>query len=963
MSQLTSSGSIDAARDIIAHTINTGQIEQHTHLTLNVIVERLDQLAEMLAQPDSTLRLSGSENLEVMVGEQASLLLPANLLGAFRLLPRAGDATVDLRRRAYAAWLVTQRPTGPQQEVAARQRYIPLAGWENLENLPITLQLTERRLVGTGPQQQIERLRLPDVTQVIQRHPAFVLLGPPGCGKSTILRRVTLDMARAYLTGQDTRLPMRINMANYGGPQANPLAFLALHWSNEGLPGDFVNRVRAGEVVLLADGLNEMERLATESERQRRANAWQQFFEDYFHDASNQSRAMVASRDQADYAQPLGLPRVEIDPLSDDQIRAFLHAYLGAQAEGALATIKRLNLLEHARNPYQLSVLAALYDPQGTELPSNRGRLFAAYAYWLIRREERANHSHWIRAEVQLAALSHLGYAMQVQSESTVLSQDRLLTLLPQTVQLERETVTLSRTDQFDLAYRAGLLIADSTAPSPNAYKFSHQLLQEEFAAQQMLTTWREGHPEATAWWQSPRTPQDMPPVQGGEWDPLPPLPPTGWEQVTILAAGMADQPDAFVRAILAVNPALAGRCVSEGAASVSTDTHVAVQQALLADLGNPAIHRLVRLQAGRVLRVLGDPRFAPQAIRGVRVIPPDLVPVPGGTATIGSARWPWDRQAETNERPRHRVEMAPFYLARFPVTIAEYACFIQAGGYDTEHHWTPTGWQWRQRKVESGGPVEDLLEIYRYYRQNPEVIAQWLREGRLTPETANTWRALIGLSEGEARQRFLGVSAMQPHDRPCYWDDPAYNAPNQPVVGVTWYEAMAYCAWLHTQLAANREPCPVAGMAWETLLASGAWEVRLPTEVEWEWAAGGSEHQRYPWGNTFTLEHANTLEGQVMAPSPVGAFPSSTAACGALDLSGNVWEWTHSLYQGYPYRTNDGREDRFAAGQRTLRGGAWLYSRRGARVSFRFRSHPGDFSPDIGVRVVVGPVLLSSGS
>ena len=321
MSQPIASGSIGAERDILAHVINTGQIEQHSHLTLNVIVERLDQLAEILAQPDSTLRLSGSENLQVMVGEQASLLLPANLLEAFRQLPRAGDAPVDLRRRAYAAWLVTQRPKGPPQEVAARQHYIPLAGWVSLENLPLPLQLTERRWVGTGPERRLERIPLADVTQAMQRHPAFVLLGPPGCGKSTVLRRLTLDLARAYLTGQDTRLPMRINLANYTGPQAPPLASLTQQWSNEGLPGDFVSLVRAGEVVLLADGLNEMERLATESERQRRANAWQQFFEDYFHDASNQSRAIVASRDQADYAQPLGLPRVEIDPLSDDQIR------------------------------------------------------------------------------------------------------------------------------------------------------------------------------------------------------------------------------------------------------------------------------------------------------------------------------------------------------------------------------------------------------------------------------------------------------------------------------------------------------------------------------------------------------------------------------------------------------------------------------------------------------------------
>ncbi len=216
-------------------------------------------------------------------------------------------------------------------------------------------------------------------------------------------------------------------------------------------------------MLLLADGFNEMERLATESERQRRANAWQQCVEDLFNDPRNQRRAILASRDQADYTHPLGLPRVEIDPLCDDQIAVFLRAYLEAQADGALAALQCLELLGHARNPYQLSVLAALYTSQGGDLPSNRGRLFAVYTQSLIRREERANHPHWLRSEVQLATLNHLGYAMQAHSESTLLPCDRLLALSPQTVHLERDTVTLPRDDLLDLACRASLLITDST--------------------------------------------------------------------------------------------------------------------------------------------------------------------------------------------------------------------------------------------------------------------------------------------------------------------------------------------------------------------------------------------------------------------------------------------------------------------------------------------------------------------
>jgi formylglycine-generating enzyme required for sulfatase activity len=941
-------------RDFFAHTINTGHIEQHTHLTIGVISDNIDHLTDLLGQPGGTIRPAETGDLEAIAGDRA-LPLPANLLKGWELLPHAADADAGLRCRAYAAWLVTRRPQAPPQHVAARERYIPLAGRMGFQDMLLTPHFSERRWRGEGPQRQLERIPLSDVTQAVTQHPAFVLLGPPGCGKSTVLYRLALDTARAFLTGQGSRLPLLITLAEYRWERTTPLEFISKRWLDQA-PEEFVTLTRAGRVLLLADGLNEMLRLDSEGAR-RRANDWQRFIETYFADPNNDSRAVIASRDQTDYDQPLGLPRVEIDPLTDEQIADFLRAYLKEGAEGALSAIQRLDLLHHARNPYQLAVLTTLYDPQVGDLPRNRGLLFAEYARRLIVGEEHAGH-HWFHRQGTLTALAELGFAMQDQGEGTVLSAGRLQDLLPEQVRLKGESRPTHTPPEgvFKLACRAGLLIPDPTAAEPDAYKFSHQLLQEQFVARQILACWEKGD-DLGGLWRAPRTPGEMPPADVGEWDPLPPPPAGGWEQSTILAAGIVDRPDAFVRAVLAENPALAGRCLSEGPAPIGETTRAAVQQALLADLGDPVLQRRARLHAGRVLAAVGDPRFTPQTINGMQVIWSELVSVPAGRATIGSRGW--DRRAFDDERPRHQIDIAPFYLGRTAVTNVEYECFIQAGGYDTQAYWPPAGWQWRQGKLEESGPVEDWLETRRYLVEKPGEIERLLGEGRLMPATADTWRYLTSLSEEEARERLIQQFPVRAHELPHFWDDPAYNVPNQPVVGVTWYEAMAYCAWLSEQLRVAS--CKL--QVWrngELVVVNpepGALAVRLSTEAEWEWAAGGPRHTNFPWGKKFDLDRANTLEGRVLGTSPVGAYPEGTATCGALDMSGNVWEWMLNLYRGYPYRPADGREDPLADGRRALRGGSWSDSQRGARVSARSNSRPDLFSSIVGFRVVVAPV------
>ncbi len=194
-----------------------------------------------------------------------------------------------------------------------------------------------------------------------------------------------------------------------------------------------------------------------------------------------------------------------------------------------------------------------------------------------------------------------------------------------------------------------------------------------------------------------------------------------------------------------------------------------------------------------------------------------------------------------------------------------------------------------------------------------------------------------LGRYEVTNRQyaRFLKETGRQP---PAFWDDPRYNKPDQPVVGVKFRDALAYCKW--------------AGL-------------RLPTEAEWEYAARAGRRQLEYGTATGQISHDLANYAGVGGrdkwqdePAPVGSFPPNPL--GLYDMAGNAWEWCSSMWAPYPYNPRDGREDLERHAFRVMRGGCWHFGPFYCRASCRHRHRDHLFYDYVGFRVAASADVIA---
>ncbi|WP_287461917.1 SUMF1/EgtB/PvdO family nonheme iron enzyme [Accumulibacter sp.] len=792
---------------------------------------------------------------------------------------------------------------------------------------------------------------------------ALVLLGPPGCGKSTLLRRLELDLAADALraaAGEASPLSFLVPLNRYrparpGEAPPLPGDWLAQEWCRRypQLPA-FGELLASRPLVLLLDAVNELP-YSDEADYRERIALWR----DFVGELPAGTRVLFSCR-SLDYSASLStpegpVPHVRIEQLGDRQVEEFLGAYEAEHGPALWRQLRGTTQLDLFRSPFYLRLLLAQAGAGG-RLLDGRAALFTAFVRQALQREitagnplfrpgallDRRDHERlaqsaraWRNATdlpqggPLLPALGRFAYDLQSRRAPGEASRLRV------PWDDARELLGGERgTQHGDDLLHAGVALQVLDEQWDDVF-YVHQLLQEYFAARALA-----GQPQpelaATAWRADAMLPR-LPEVLAGlaDADPLPAAPATGWEETFVLAAAIARDADAFVGALIDRNLPLAGRCAAPPDVPVSAALRRRLQLALVERSRDPQADLRARIAAARALGELGDPRFEKgRGPDGDDFLLPPLRTIDAGRYPIGS-----DEGLYEDESPAHTVELAAFAIACFPVSNAEWRLFIAAGGYDDERWWQGDAAQrWRRGEGTADGPKQQLRVDRHWFGERPQRIAELLRERRMHSQQAAWWEDLVRMPDAEFEDLLAQWYPAGRQTQPAFWDDPAYSDASQPVVGVCWHEVRAYCAWLSAQ----------TGQLW-----------RLPSEAEWEAAARGREGRRYAWGDEFDASRCNSFESHVRGTTPIGVFPDGDTPEGVADLCGNVWEWTSSAYEPYPYAPDARREGADSDARRVVRGGSWDGDRGLARCAYRLDLGPGNRNLYLGLRLVcVSPIL-----
>lgn len=745
-----------------------------------------------------------------------------------------------------------------------------------------------------------------ELREGLREYKRVALIGDPGAGKTTTLERLAYELATEAAEKEDAPLPLFVRLGAYDG--ADFRAFLESNFGGLRL-ADYIPK----RIFLLLDGLNE-----TPSEHVVKIKTWVE---------SNPDITLIVTCRKLDYVDlGLRLKRIDVSPLDVSRIHLFMGNYLEAEDREILfwslsgtETRDSWEWLRQERPDTKFSTFwfgdeelpGYEWEPErrhlitirqalreSSKLPgmlgvvSNPFLLFLTIDTFILVGETPSNRGQLFDSFV------HQLFEKRGKPAATIKSpwiaediQRKTLSTLAYRIQAD----DMGTTVDMDWARK---VIEEHLMGSPlpmgkmsNVREIADHLLylaaratiiergEQVYFVHQLLQEYFAAFKVKEDIQRGVSASQYFP---NDEWWLQ-----TGWEETVLLLAGMEGDASQLVEWLTPVQPTLAYRCATESGATCPEE--------ILLSLYAPAIPPIPAYMNG-------------SEVDSWRKSLPRIAPL---------ARMEWGKRLSKSGDRRRGVGLHSDSLPDIDWCEVPYGDFIFGG--DTEAF---------------GAKEQQVLALPTFY------ISRY-------PVTYSQFQCFVDDIEGHNKIKWFDGLAAEEIDYHIWEQDFKYD--NHPCEAVNWYQAIAFCRWLSWRLE-TRISSVFPGISIREAynpMDPLTWLIRLPTEQEWEKAARGTDGRPYAWGESYIPGFANVDETEkgdgpywLRSPTAVGMYPQSASPYGALDMSGNTWEWTLTEYNsGESNRLNNNNN-------RVLRGGSWFYNARGTRVAYR-RSRKPDIRVD----------------
>lgn len=785
----------------------------------------------------------------------------------------------------------------------------------------------------------------------------ITLRGAPGSGKSVHLKQLDVELALQSIRNSEeaSSVPMAfcVNLGEHAedaSEQETPFDWLEKKWgmrfdknSNESLQ-NFNTILRQQQVVFLLDGFNEIP-FETASERRSWMNKWKSCIHQILLQ-NPKTRVVVACR-QRDLVVSMG----------NDEVIATNTTVLSLKKQNIMEIARKRNINAYSRLMDAFSAdlsLVRLYkvpsalndylDANVSEVPTSRSEIFWKRIYSLLKREFDLGASEirpdWLphNALNNFLSATSLRDAVATMKNIPLLSGLGLLAVrLASMGSLGGKQRAAIASEEFtDWLNSEGALpkAADKSEfrslsedlsfleENEGFIKFSHHTLQDFFCVLGLKTgdliekIKLEGDD-----FENLLQPLIDALADIGIGDTLQLIPSTGFEETFSLLREIDLEAD---EKAMDSNPWL----VSEMSVIEGEPVDLDLQKSLLqrlqtAFLGSNDVRLAISCLSsmGNIIGHLDD--YDSHKI-------PELVQIPDGTWKMGLGDQNMERyQLQNASRDLSTHDLPAFKIGKYPVTNLQFQSFIASDGYQNQSYWSTEGWHWRNGTL----PVQRIYE--RWITRRDMVSGDHEKPFRLLDENK------ISILEAAAIIRFSRMSddeiasiatsiAQEKVNSPAYWQFEKYRNPLQPVVGVSFHEAKAYCNWLSEAMGAS---------------------FRLPTENEWDAAALYSLRSKesiptsmnnLDFSVDWTPIWGNVAELHIGAPTPVGSFEDQANNSGVpLDMRGNVFEWISDLVDP---------DDEWCF---VVKGGSFRHLVRRAHPAYRGRGDNTSRNDDNGFRIV----------